>query len=550
MSRLSQKFQEKNTTIIWLFLIIALATVLRFYHLDLNPSSLSWDEASIGYNAYSITRTLKDEHGRFLPYDYFAAFGDYKPPVSIYLTALSIKLFGFSTWAIRFPSAFLGVLTVLLTFFLCEELRRHFNVKTLTSNFSLLASFVLAISPWHTLLSRAEFEANIATFLIVLGLLLFLKGLKKGWYLLFAMTSFAAAIYTFNSARLFLPLFAIGLAVFTWKDLWQKKKFVVLSLILGFIVLLPLLPHLLSPLGRLRFQEVNIFTDASVVEKSNARIAADNNVWWSKIINNRRIGYSLLFLERYFDHFNTDYLFFTGDINPKFSTRTNGQFFLIEVIFLICGTYFLWKKEKKLTAFLFFWLLIGLIPASTARETPHALRTEISLPTWQLISSAGLYYLYSLFHGRGKKIFAGFLAVILFWEFTLYLHNYYVHYPKEYSQDWEYGYKLAAEKTMSYKDKYDTIWVSEKYGRPYIFFLTYQKYDPAKFQTEAKVTIDSFGFYHVEAFDKYVFGSLGKAKLSGKTLLIDAPDEIPASAHKIEDLNFLSGEKALEIAEL
>jgi len=533
-----------------LFLIVILAIVVRFYHLDLNPPSLSWDEASIGYNAYSIAQTLKDEHGVFLPYQYFAAFGDYKPPVSIYLTVLSVKIFGFSTWAIRFPSAFLGVLTVLLTFLLCEEMRRHFNVKSLTFNFSLLASFILAISPWHTLLSRADFEANMVTFFVVLGTIFLFKGLKKGWFLPLSAVSFVLTLYTFNSARIFVPLFLLGCAFFLRQSIWQQKKWAMFSLVLGILLFLPLLSHLLSPLGRLRFQEVNIFTDSSVVTKSNARITADNNVWWSKIVNNRRIGYSLSFLGHYFDHFNTDYLFFTGDINPKFSTRANGEFFLIELIFLLSGTYFLWKKEKKLAAFIFFWLLVGLIPASTARETPHALRTEVSLPTWQIISATGLFYLYSIFHGRGKKIFVGIVTVILFWEFTLYIHDYYVHYPLEYSQDWEYGYKLAAQEVTKYQNNYDTIWVSEKYGRPYIFFATYQKYDPAKFQATAKVTIDSFGFYHVDSFGKYIFGPLAKVKLTGKTLLIGAPDEIPGSAHKLEDLNFLSGEKALIIAQM
>jgi hypothetical protein len=40
---------------------------------------LTWDEASLGYNAWSIALTGRDEHAKFLPYDAFAAFGDYKP---------------------------------------------------------------------------------------------------------------------------------------------------------------------------------------------------------------------------------------------------------------------------------------------------------------------------------------------------------------------------------------------------------------------------------------------------------------------------------------
>lgn len=549
----------KKQTLILLGLVIIIAFVLRFYKLGVNPPSLSWDEASIGYNAYSIAQTLKDEHGRFLPVDYFSAFGDYKPPVAIYLTALSVKIFGFSDWAVRFPSAFLGTLTVLLTFFLVEELRKYFNSKSLTANpstslgtgFPLLTSFILAISPWHTILSRQMFEANIAQFFIILGVFLLLKGVGRGWYLVLGIVSLVASIYTFNSARVFVPLLLFGLGLFFWRQIRTKMKWGVLSLVVGMVLLLPLLPHLLSPIGQLRFKEVNIFSDASVVLKSNERIALDDNAWWSKIIHNRRIGYGLLFLTHYFDHFNIDYLFFNGDINPKFSTRTNGQFFVVEVVFLVAGLYFLVRKERKLSMFVLMWLLLGLIPAATARETPHALRTEVSLPAWQIISAAGLYCLYGLFVNKWKQIFISLVIMALSWEIFIYLHNYYVHYPQDFSQDWQYGYKLAAREVESYKERYDKIWVTEKYGRPYIFFLTYQKYDPRNFQINQKVTIDVFGFYRVLGYDKYVFGAQDFNSLKGKkTLLIGAEGEIPNNAKKIKDIYFLNGEKALEIAEM
>ncbi len=535
----------------FLLIVVVLALVLRFYHLDLNPPSLSWDEASIGYNAYSIAQTLKDEHGRFLPYDYFSAFGDYKPPASIYITALSVKMLGLSVWSVRMPFALLGVLTVLLTYFLAEELRRIFNVKALNSNYSILTSFLLAISPWHTILSRQSFEATIATFFIVLGMVCLLKGLRKGFYFVPGFISLVLSLYTFNSPRVFVPLLMIGFLIFFYKQIWKDKKWVIISCLVGFLLFLPLLPHLVSPLGQLRFKEVNIFSDSEVVVKANERISQDGNVWWSKIIHNRRIGYGLLFLSHYLDHFNMDYLFFHGDINPKFSTRTNGQFFIIEALFLITGLYFLLRIEKKFLMFVLFWLLIGLIPASVARETPHALRTEITLPMWQLISAGGLYYLINLITSKWKNILLILISFAIFLELSLYLHNYYTHYPKNYSQDWQYGYKLAADEIQSYQNNYDKIWVTEKYGRPYIFFLLYQKYDPYLFQNNQKTSIDSFGFYHINSYDKFNFGSFNSNNFSGyKTLLIGAPDEIPQYSKKIKDIYFQSGEKALVIAEI
>src|SRR3990167_2208416 len=127
-----QEFKNKK---ILLILVIFLAFFLRFYKISETPPSLYWDEASLGYNAYSILKTARDEHGKFLPVTNFAAFGDYKPPGYIYLTVPAIAIFGLSEFAIRFPSALFGTLTVLLAYFLTKRLFENpdsnFKIKNL-----------------------------------------------------------------------------------------------------------------------------------------------------------------------------------------------------------------------------------------------------------------------------------------------------------------------------------------------------------------------------------------------------------------------------------
>ena len=109
-----------------LIFIVGLAFGLRFYNVWDNPPALSWDEVSIGYNAYSILKTGRDEHGRFLPIDTFVGYGDYKPPLAIYITVPFVALFGLNELAVRLPSVLFGTLTVLLTYFLVQELFRGY----------------------------------------------------------------------------------------------------------------------------------------------------------------------------------------------------------------------------------------------------------------------------------------------------------------------------------------------------------------------------------------------------------------------------------------
>ena len=56
------------------------------------------------------------------PLGAFAAFGDYKPSLPIYLTIPFIAIFGLSDLAVRLPSAIFGILTVLFIYFLVKEL--------------------------------------------------------------------------------------------------------------------------------------------------------------------------------------------------------------------------------------------------------------------------------------------------------------------------------------------------------------------------------------------------------------------------------------------
>ena len=530
--------------------VVFLAAFLRFYQLGINPPSLAWDEAALGYNAYSIGETGRDEFGRFLPYDYFASFGDYKPPLYVYAAVLPVKIFGLNEFAVRFPSAFFGTLTVLLTYFLVKELFPKLKDSWLPE----IAAFFLAISPWHTQLSRAAWEANLASFFVVLGVLLFLKSLKgRGWFLILSGLAFVATFYTFNSTRVFSPILVLGLALYYRKNLWQMKRWVVISAVVTILLIAPLMPHLLSSEGRLRFQEVNIFTDIKVIETTNRWMAQDNNTLWSRIIHNRRVHFALLFLEHYFHHFEGKFLFISGDGNPKFSLQDVGQLYLFDLPFLLAGVYFLIRRKEKGAFPIFWWLLVAPIPAATARETPHALRILDSLPTWQIITAYGFYiFLESIRERRSfiKNCLLSTVYCLLLVNVFYYLHNYYAHYPTEFSGEWQYGYKETVDTVEELEDNYDRVVMTKNLGRPYIYFLFYKKYFPQQFwQYENQIVKEPMGFVEVQGFDKYEFREFDEDKDSHfkKALFITSPISVPERANILKTVRLLNGRPILAI---
>ena len=91
--------------------IVILAAVLRLSFLGSVPLSLNWDEVSMGYTAYSLGLTGRDEWGEPLPI-FFRSYGEWKSAVYIYLLVPLIKIFGMSAWVVRLPSALMGILAV------------------------------------------------------------------------------------------------------------------------------------------------------------------------------------------------------------------------------------------------------------------------------------------------------------------------------------------------------------------------------------------------------------------------------------------------------
>lgn len=525
----------------FLILIIVLAFILRFFKLGSNPPELFFDEMALGYNAYSIVKTGQDEHAKAFPLIYFTSFGDYKPSGYIYTALPIIKLFGLNSFTTRFPSALFGTLTVLLTYFLVLEIFRSKKQKHILA---LISTMLLAISPWHVFLSRVAYEANLASFFIVFSIYLFLKSFKSKYLLIFAALFAGLAMYTFNSARLGIPLIFIGFTLYFFKKIIKNKKGLILSLIISSIFIIGLIPHLTSREGKIRYNEVNIFSNLDVIKDSNRRIKEDGNSLLARTIHNRRISYSLLFLKHYFDNFDLRFLFLNGDVNPRLHNQETGQMYLIELPFFLLGVYFLLKKKGNSSFIVFYWLFAGLIPASIARETPHALRSEITLPMWQIITAVGIYYFFVKF--KNKVLRLSFICLYLA-SFLYFVHNYFCHYPKQYSSFWYSGLKSASQYAFEQQKDYETI-ILPDLGRSYIAFLFYNSFNPKDFQIANKVypqsTVLSGDLFVTKQFDKFYFHMPEKDldELKKPVLLISSVDSPTPEMKTIMEFNDINNE--------
>jgi hypothetical protein len=551
----------KRSAII-LFCIVFSAFLLRVNGISENPPSMSWDEVSIGYNAYSILKTGADEHGRVFPLDAFKAYGDYKPPIPVYLTVPFVFLFGLSEYAVRLPVALMGTVSVFLSYFFASFLFRIFPIRSkdgqnlrYAGDIGLTVAALLAVSPWHINLSRAGFEAVTAHTFLLAGCVLVLQSLNRPRWWSVAFLPFVACVYTFNSARYAVPLILAGLLFLFKKKIAGSYKKIAAGFLVCLVLLLPIIPHLVSPEARLRFAEVSIFTDATVVEKANQRISADGGVWWSKFLNNRRVGFARSYLTHFADNLEPGFLFITGDGNPKFSIRDVGQMYLAEAPFLIAGIIALLASRPQIGIFLLFFIVAAIAPAAVARETPHALRTLNTLPAWQIFTAVGLVEaaVYMKRFRKGVRL-AAYILLFLTSVFSVgyYLHTYYVHYPVTYSGEWQYGYREAVRYAAPKMADYETVTMTESIGRPYMYALFYTAYDPASFVRGKQSYTDAAGFYHVDGFDKFRFTKKldRNVPATGRHLVIGDPAWVAEDDTVLETVRLLNGTPVLVIFEI
>lgn len=563
----------------WLLIVVGIAAFLRLWQLGVVPPSPDWDEVALGYNAYSILKTGRDEYGTWFPRS-LRSYDDYKPPLYVYLTIPSVALFGLNTWSVRLPSAVMGVLAVVGTYFLVVELFKsqilmtndqqgkksffgHWKLDIGNSrSIALLSAMLLAISPWHLQFSRIAFEANIGITLNVWGMVALIKGLQSRKWLRTSAILFGLAFYAYHSERIFIPLFVIILALIFRKKLLNDKASIFQSVIVGLLVVLPLIPVFFNKTTLTRLRGTSALADQTLLLSRSVQKLAEDQVHgnpWGIVFDNRRIVWTLKLLDGYLSHYSFKWLFLTGD-NPRHHAPDMGLLYIWEAPFLLWGMYTIARRGSMVARVLFGWFLIAPIAASPTTELPHAIRTLVFLPTFQIFTAVGILQLVSIIKhqvlSKNTTLKSGFLflfitslLLLIAFNLTYYFHMYFGHMSREVSQFWQYGYRQAVDYAQSHKSAYKKIVVSTKLEQPHMYFLFYTAFDPRFYL--ARGGTRSGGFAEAQnTFDIYEFRPIEweKELRDGSVLYIGTPSEIHG-VNLLRTITYLDQTDAMRIAD-
>lgn len=426
--------------------LLGIGLFLRTYTLTENPPGFFADEASIGYNAYTISTTGIDEFHTPFPL-FFRAFGEYKSPIQIYSTVPFIRILGLNEFATRLPSALYGTLSIIALYLLTRML---FHNKTI----ALFAALFLAISPWHIHFSRIAFELMPFIFFTTLGTFFFLRSLQKIQYLYFAIICFGLALYSYFPARLFIPLFTVSLMILYAKNFLRYKKHIFFGALLSFCVILPLLLFTFSENGFARWKQVNIFTNPPLQESVISHISRN-----------------------YVSHFSLDFLFLKGDIHMpgqfimRHSVAGIGELYLFQLPLLMVGFFFLVKRKhyKELSLLFLSIILYPIGSMFTVDTSVQATRSIIGVIPFQILSAYGLYY-FLLFLKQNYRVFYYpsilLTSTIILFSLTVFVSLYFMQYPLYAANymGWQHGYRHTIHYFYQQESRFDQLLITHRYN--------------------------------------------------------------------------------------
>jgi 4-amino-4-deoxy-L-arabinose transferase-like glycosyltransferase len=476
---LKTQFKQQPFLYLAIFLLLLIGFSLRLFHLEHFPMGVNQDELSNIYDGYSIAETGADRWGQKFPV-ILRGFGnwDYRPPMYAWLSALTIKAFGFSVASGRLVSAILGCGSLVLIYLVGKRMGGVI--------FAAFALLVATFSPWHILFSRIASEGTMLPPFFLISACYLWQRARAAAYKPITLALLGLCIglgtNTYQAGKLLFFLFAVLCLV----DLWRyRTRFFANAAIFGAFCLLGAAPQLIA------------FATMAGQFLSRA--------------NGTRETYSFSF-----DSFNTFFRALTGYISPDFlfftfksyNNLSIGRLLPIEFLPFYIGLILLRRsinKNQVITAGYFYCLLfMAVIPGVLTKDNPHALRGASLMVLAPFVTAAGILIIYRAINSRFlQKAFLTVAAILIVLNGVSYTKTY-VRSEELRGQSMQVLLTKSIQKLATYQGKYTNIYIENGSNEPYIYVLTFCNIKPQDFQ-RANIKMEVGGWDKFEKMDKYYF---------------------------------------------
>jgi len=465
---LKNKFEILGSLVILVF-----AAAIYLYKLESIPNGFYVDEAVVAYNAKSILETGKDAFGQPYPI-LFRLLGSYTPPLFIYIAAAFIKFFGSGIFVIRSISAISALTSIVFFYLLAKKLNIYKNRWS-----CLVTTAFYAISPWLIFNARLGYEVTLAYTLFNIGVYFLVLSIKLPKYYILSATFLSLATYAAHTQRFLVPIFIAGYLILFKGVLLKKEntKHLFWAALTTFILQIPHFTVIATPAFWVK----------------NQRLLENSNVV-QNIVN------------QIFSYLSTKNIFFElNDIDAQHTIPGISVAYNWMVIPFLIGVFILVKRRIEVGHKLLILLFItSLIPAILSGEFISIQRAlAFALPLFVVIGIGMDKILSKL------PMVVNYPAVlVLIFGSTLMLYrSYFVLFPVERADAWNYGYDKLANFIKENPDKKFVV-DNSRNPRNYILLLYHLNYPPEVYQNEVDQKYKE-GYYHsLPPENSYKFGNI------------------------------------------
>lgn len=461
-----------------LFFILIVGSLVRLVAIGKFPNALNVDEASSGYDAFSLMKYGVDRGGNSYPV-YLYAWGSGQSVLYSYLMIPVLMITGLCEYGIRLPMAIIGIISLYVFYYLIKNI---FDNKRM----ALISVGFFAICPWHIMKSRWGMECNIFPDIILLSTLSFVLGLKKKKTSLqiLAFIGFAISSYSYGTGYLFLPVYILGMLGYLIykKEITIKKS--IIYLLIMFVICIPIILYIAIntfglnqiSIGKVTIPKllVNRYDEVSTVFSGNII---------ENCVDNLLATLRILILQ-------TDGLEWNA-------ISQFGMFYIISIIFFVIGVKESLGKYKDniYNQIMNIWMLAAIVLSAFCDANINRINI-IMIPCIYYIV-VGIYEFLNKY--KVATLCLGTIYIVLFAEFM------YVYTSKDYNE--YYTFTSGVEGVVDYCNSLDedTVYCQYSFKEPFIYFMFYGETDVHEYLDTVQYYEESRTFDNIKSFGKYKF---------------------------------------------
>lgn len=470
--------------------LLAVGAGLRLHALGDVPPGLHQDEASAGYEAWSLLHFGIDRNGFSWPV-HFVSWGSGQNALYSWLAMPFIGMGGLTSTALRLPMALTGVLALFLMWKTAERAEGR--------TFALSVLFLLVPGSWHVMASRWALEANLLPFVLLSSVYLLSRPDRGRFHIqAAAVSTLALSVYAYGTAYAFTPLFLC--LVFAWLALNRLaglRRLLALAAI-AFVVTSPIIT--LVAINSLALDTVEVlgvsvprYTGPPRYESVCLPCSGD---WWGIVGNAPRLAALLL-----------------GGGDDRIWNRVPGYgalppFAMVLGLFGLGTVLYRAKAGKDYGPSLLvaFWFIAAFLVASITDGLNINRMNTLWLPAIFLIALGARLVC------RNRRIVLHVLVAAYVAFSGTFLHRYFGDYRDLAAVDFRHGFAPALDRALSAAGS-EAIHLSGRINGAYALALLHTRTPPREYLETSILSEPNSPFSRPLAFGQFVFVSPPEMKL-------------------------------------